>query len=81
MSSKIKKLYKHAGNCDEQQQLKYFLGAYMISCPEGLTNNSPGSPMTPTPVKKPSARKPLCLFTNKLDVEKILLLIKSEMLN
>ena len=26
--------------------------------------------MTPTPVKKPSARKSLCLFTNILDVKK-----------
>ena len=26
--------------------------------------------MTPTPVKKPSARKSLCIFTNILDVKK-----------
>ena len=42
----------------------------MVSTPEGFTNNSPRYPMTPTPVKKPSARKSLCLFTNILDVKK-----------
>ena len=42
----------------------------MISTPEGFTNNSPRYPITPTPVKKPSARKSLCLFTNILDVKK-----------
>ena len=42
----------------------------MFYTPEGLTNNSPRSPMTPTPVNKPSDRKYLCLFTNILDVKK-----------
>ena len=42
----------------------------MVSNPEGFTNNSPISPMTSTPVKKPSARKLLCLFTNILDAKK-----------
>ena len=42
----------------------------MVSTPEGFTNNSPISPMTPTQVKKPSASKSLCLFTNILDVKK-----------
>ena len=42
----------------------------MVSTPEGFTNNSPRSTMTPTPVKKPSARKSPCLFTNILDVKK-----------
>ena len=41
----------------------------MFSTPEGLTNNIPRSPMTPTPVNKPSARKSLFLFTNILDVK------------
>ena len=27
----------------------------MVSTPEGFTDNSPISPMTPTPVNKPSA--------------------------
>ena len=43
--------------CDEQQQYKYILFAYMVSTPEGFTENSPVSPMTSTPVNKPSALK------------------------
>ena len=60
----IKKLYKQAGKCDDQQQFKYILDAAIVSTPEGFTKNSPISPMTSTPVKKPSAQKSLCLFTN-----------------
>ena len=60
----IKKLYKQAGKCDEQQQFKNILEADMVSTPEGFTNEIPISPMTSTPVKKPRARKSLCLFTN-----------------
>ena len=44
----------------------------MVYNPERFTNNSHISPMTPTPVKKPSARKSLCMFTNILEVKKIL---------
>ena len=40
----------------------------MVSNTEGVIDNSPNLPMTSTPVMKPSARKSLCLFTNKLDV-------------
>ena len=53
----IKKLYKHAGKFDEQQQIKYILKATMVYTPERFTDNSPRSPITQTPVKKPSARK------------------------
>ena len=42
----------------------------MVSTPEGFTNNSPISPITSSPVKKPSAQKSLCMFTNVLDVNK-----------
>ena len=42
----------------------------MVSTPEGFTNNSPISPMTSKPVKKPNAQKSLCLFTNVLEVKK-----------
>ena len=41
----------------------------MVSTTEVVTDNSPNAPMTSTPVKKPSARKSLCLFTNILDVK------------
>ena len=42
----------------------------MVSIPGGLTDDIPISPMISTPVKKPYARKPLCIFTNILDVKK-----------
>ena len=41
----------------------------MVSTPEGVTDNSPNMPLTSIPVKKPSASKSLCLFTNILDVK------------
>ena len=45
------------GKYDGQQQFKDILEDTMVSTPKGFTNNSPKSPMTPTPVKRPSARK------------------------
>ena len=65
----IKILYKHAGKCDNQQQFKYIIESAMIYTTEVFTDNSPRSPITPTPVKKPSARKSLCIFTNVLDAK------------
>ena len=53
----INKLYKHDGECDYQKKFKYILEAAMVSTPEVFTDDSPLSPMTPTPFKKPSARK------------------------
>ena len=41
----------------------------MVSTPERFTNYIPVYSMTSTPVKKPSARKSLCIFTNILDVK------------
>ena len=64
----IKKIYQHAGKCDDQQNLKYILDAYMVLIPEGVTDSSPNVHITSIPVKKPSARKSLCLFTNILNV-------------
>ena len=60
----INKLYKHAGKCDDQQQFEDILEDAMVSTTEGFTDNSTRSPMIPTPVKKPSAKKSMCLFTN-----------------
>ena len=57
----INKWYKHAGKCDNQQQFKDIYDAAMVYTTEGFTDNSPRSPMTPTTLKKPSARKSLCL--------------------
>ena len=64
-----KKIYQHADKCDDQQNLKDIIDAAIISTQEGVTYNSPNVHMTSTPVKKPSARKSLCLFTNILAVK------------
>ena len=40
----------------------------MFYTTKGFTKNSPISPINPTPVKKPSAKESLCLFTKILDV-------------
>ena len=64
-----KKIYQHAGNCDDQQNLKDVLEAALLYNPEGFTDNSPNVHMLSAPVKKPSASKSLCLFTNILDVK------------
>ena len=77
----IKKLFQHAGKCDNQQQLKDILEAAVVSTPEGFIDNSPRSPMTPTPVNKPSAKKSLCLFTNILHVIKKLISVKLGLIN
>ena len=65
----IKKIYQHAGKCDDQQNFKDIIDAAILSTIEGLTDNSPNLHMTSTPVKKPSASKSLCLFTNILGVK------------
>ena len=72
----IKKLCKKAVKCDNQQQFKDILEAYIVSTPEGFTKNNPISPMKPTPVKRPSAQKSLCMFTNVVDVNKKTLTVK-----
>ena len=46
------------------------LEAAMFFTAEGFTDGSLISPMTSTPVKKPRARKSVCLFTNILYVKK-----------
>ena len=65
----MKKIYQHAGKCDDQKNLKDILDAAMVSTPEEVTYKSPNVPMTSTPVKKPSARKSMCLFAIILDVK------------
>ena len=61
--------YEHAGKCDDQQYLKDIIDAAILSTPEGVTDNSPNVHMASKPVKKPSSRKSLCLFTNILAVK------------
>ena len=65
----IKKIYQHAGKCDDQQNLKDILYADMVSTTEGVAYNIPNVPTPSTPVNKKSASKSLCLFTNILDVK------------
>ena len=65
----IKKIYQHSGKCDDQQNLKNIIEAALLSTPEGFTDKSPNVHMTSSTVKKPSASKSLCLFTNILDVK------------
>ena len=52
-----KKLYKHAGKCDDQQWFKDILEDNMVSTIEGLTKNSPRSSMTTSPFNTPSVIK------------------------
>ena len=48
----IKKIYQHAGKCDDQQNLKDILDAAMVPTPEGVTHNITNVPMPSTPAKK-----------------------------
>ena len=65
----IRKIYQHAGKCDDQQNLKDIIDADILSTPEGVTDNIPNVHMTSKPVKNPRAQKSLCLFTNILDIK------------
>ena len=47
----IKRIYQHAGKCDDQQNLKDIIDAAILSTPEGVTDNSPNVHMTSKPVK------------------------------
>ena len=66
----IKNIDQHAGKCNNKQNLKDILDYAMMSTPEDVRYDSPSLPMTSTPVKKSSARKSLCLFTNIFYVKK-----------
>ena len=48
----IKKIYQHAGKCDNQENLKDIIDADMVSTTEDVIDNSPTLPMTSTPVRK-----------------------------
>ena len=66
---RIKKLYKSAGKCDDQQQYKSIIVAAIVSTPYGFTDNSKISPGPYVTVKYNSARKLLRQFTEFLDVK------------
>ena len=53
----------------------------MVSTTEGFTNNTPSSPSKQPTLKKPSAIKPLCLFTTILYAKNKILPVKLELLN
>ena len=42
----IKKIYEHAGKCDDQQNLKDIIDAAILSTPEGVTDNRHSVHMT-----------------------------------
>ena len=65
----IKRLYKTAGKCDDQQQYKDILEETMVSTTEVCTDNSHISPNQYEPTKNPSARKSLRPFLGSLDVK------------
>ena len=46
----IKKIYEHAGKCDDNQNLKDIIDAAILSTPEGVTDNSPNVHMASKPV-------------------------------
>ena len=46
----IKKIYQHAGKCDDQQNLKDIIDTDMVLTLEELINDSLNVPMTSTPV-------------------------------
>ena len=52
-----------------KKNLKDIIEAALLYTPEIFTDNSPNVHMPSTPVRKPSDRKSLCLFTNGLDVK------------
>ena len=63
-------MYQHTGKCENQQNLKDILDSDMVLTTEEVADDITNVPMTSTPVKKPSARKSLCLFTSIFDVKK-----------
>ena len=65
----INKLYTSAGKFDYQQQYKAIIEAKMFSTTEIFTSNIQMSSGTSVTFKKPSAIKPLRLFTEVLDVQ------------
>ena len=53
----------------QPETIQDILEAAMVYTPEGFTDNSTISPMTSAIVKKTSAWKSLCMFTNILEMK------------
>ena len=69
MYEQHQKYISTSGKCGDQQNLKDIIEAALLCTPERFTDNIPNVHMTSSPVKKPSARKTLCLFTKIFDVK------------
>ena len=65
----IKKIYQYSGKCDDQQNIKDIIEAAILYTPGRVTYNSINVHFISSAVKKPSARKSLCLFTDILAVK------------
>ena len=76
MNTNVLKTSKHSiknlVSVTTSNNVKDIIQAAMVSTPGGFTDDSPISPITSTPVKKPRAQKSMCLFTNILEVKKVL---------
>ena len=65
----IKKLYKSAGKCDDQQKYKAITEAAMVSTPEGITDNTPMAVGASGTLNNPISRNSLGKFSALLDVK------------
>ena len=65
----IKKSYKSAGKCDDQQQYKAIIVSSMVSTTEVFNDNSPMSPSQYMNVKNPIAINSLHQFLDTLEVK------------
>ena len=68
----IKKLYTFSVKCNDQLQFKEIIEGSIVYTTEIFTDNSPMSIGTSIIIKKFSARKSLRLFTEFLNVKKLL---------
>ena len=59
----LKKLYKNAGECEDQHQYKSIIESALVSKHKGCNDNSPMTYNPSVSNKNPSARKSLCQFT------------------
>ena len=77
---KTSKIYKKSGKFDDHQQFKYILETAMVYTPDYYPTTVLYLPGHHRQSKKLSARKSLCMFTNVLEVKKMIF-VKLELLN
>ena len=61
----IKKIYEHAGKCDDQKNIKDIIDAAILCTPEGVTDNSPNVHMASKPVFKKKVLGNHCVYSQK----------------